>query len=78
MSGSYKKENCKYYLISWERYLSRNNFIENIKNLPPIGMCAVCQAGNAGYVATLSDEFNTWGAVDICSEECFNMWLLSK
>jgi len=78
MGGSYKKENCKYYLISWERYLSRNNFIEDIKNLPSKGMCAVCQADNAGYIITLSGGFDTWRAGDICSEECFNMWLIRK
>ena len=73
------KEDCKYTLVPWHKWLEAHPYTKaEDKHLPPVGTCAVCRAGCTGYVATLTDGFNTWGATDICSEECYNLWLLQK
>ena len=72
-------DDCTYYLIPWDQWIKMHPYDKISEDkLSLKGECVICSSERVGYIVTLSDGFNTYGASDICSESCFNMWLLRK
>lgn len=61
-----------YKMLSWDKYCA----LKGLEQMPPVGVCCQCDQTCSAYLIVLTDGFNTGGMRDICSEECFNMWLL--
>ena len=65
-----------YFMVSWSEYL-------NLKKSPyvfPIDPCRVCHSFRAGNVIMEGKDHprGPLGVATICSEECFNLWLMHR
>lgn len=63
-----------YKMLSWRRYCA----LKGLEQMPPVGVCCYCDRVGSAYLIVLTDGFNIWAKRDICSEECFNMWLIKE
>lgn len=67
-----------YKMVTWRSYLLLKGYE---RYLPPVGTCITCHAGQVPYVIvfeTIENEGGVAGVADVCSEECFNMWLINQ
>ena len=77
------KAHGQFCMVTWEKFLKLKG--ESGRYLPPIGTCNICYKHPAPNVviyispeAFLVNTIPSRGLADICSEECFNLWLLKE